>query len=254
MPDIFQITTVMIDGASRKVLKLGVQGGNVDSDGRPISLAGSITATLQKKTTQQTGQTLQAAGLIGQWKYDCHLAKGNPHYFQRETLDFTGNKLKTNIAFYSLPEKWCKQDQNAEYHMVIEADIVLGKVINAGAANEHTQIGIKTTKVEIKQDPSGFSTLQSLFNRSNFYAIAITNLYAKYGPPDLDLNIWKDISNIPEPITHLHIGTQLPDVFKISTININNMDRKVLKMGDDKGRFDINGRAMSLEAKGAVRQ
>jgi hypothetical protein len=61
-PDILQIsilplTDSKIDVASRKVLKLGVKMGNVDSDGRPISLDNSIIAFLQKKTTTPTWQT-----------------------------------------------------------------------------------------------------------------------------------------------------------------------------------------------------
>ena len=43
----------------------------------------------------------------------------------------------------------------------------------------------------------------------------------------------------------------MPDIYQIST---GTGGGKELKMGDYKGSFDINGRAMSLEAKGAVLQ
>jgi hypothetical protein len=96
--DNLQIATVESNGLSQKLLKLGDKGGTVDSDGRPLALATSITATKQNKTTQT--QTAQAAGLIGQWKYDCRVAKGHSNYWQLKTLDFNGDKLKTDITFY----------------------------------------------------------------------------------------------------------------------------------------------------------
>jgi hypothetical protein len=93
----------------------------------------------------------------------------------------------------------------------IYADIVQGKVINKGAANEHTQIGIKTTKVEIKLGPSSFTVIGSDFNEANFYNTRITDIYNGYGQTDWQKDKWKDISSVPNAITALNIGTQVPD-------------------------------------------
>ncbi len=250
--DIFQISEKMVDGTTHKVLKLGAQGGNVDSDSRPLALATSITAIKQQKTTPE--QTLQAAGLIGQWTYPCRVAKGREDHYQHKTLDFEGDKLKTVISFYVAPKgnaKKCDNSSDNRYQVETEADIVLGKVINKGSSTEYTQIGIKTTKVQIKTTET-VST--STFNRQDIDTVPITNLYHGYGQTDWRINDWKDVSDIPNAITELNIGTQVPDIFKISTETTDNGSHKVLKMGYYKGTFDINGRAMSLEAKGAVFQ
>ncbi len=247
--DIFQISTVMVDGTTYKVLRLGAKEGNIDIYGRPLELAGNITATLQKKTTQE--QTLQAAGLIGQWKYSCRKAKENDNMVQSSTLNFMGNKLTTLISFYSSTNTHTGCNQQSEFQVEIEADIVLGKVINKGAVNEHTLIGIKTTKVQIK--PMAVNVLD-LFNTTDIYNSHITDVYFGYGQTDWRIDDWKDLSSIPDAKTNFNIGREVPDIFKISTVRINNMDRKELQMGDYKGNFDINGRAMSLEDKGAVLQ
>jgi hypothetical protein len=134
----------------------------------------------------------------------------------------------------------------------IEADIVVGKVINKGAANEHTEIGIKTTKVQIRAMERQFNRdfgSQSFY--SKYTSKYTVNLYNGYGQTDWKLNDWKDISGVPDAIKKLNIGTQVPDIFKISTVTGGG---KELKMGDYQGTFDINGRAMSLEAKGATLQ
>ncbi len=249
VPDIWQISEKMVDGQSHKVLKIGVQGGNLDSDGRPIVLATSITAIQQNKTTST--QTAQAAGLIGKWTYPCRHAKGHPSNVQRKSLDFEGNKLITAIDFYTSSQPICDSDAKRLYQVKIEADIVLGKVINKGETNEHTQIGIKTTKVEIMLDPLFFMGIVSHFNEANFYNTGITDIYSGYGQTGWQRGKWKDISGVPDAIKKLNIGTQVPDIFKISTVTGGG---KELKMGDYQGTFDINGRAMSLEAKGATLQ
>ncbi len=249
--DIFQIATVENEGATHKVLKLGAQGGNVDSDSRPISLAGSITATLQEKTIQV--QTPQAAGLVGTWKYACRKGKGSPLYLQNSTLNFHGNKLTTVSNFYADTGSKCVS-KKLLYKVETEADIVVGKVLNVGAANEHTQIGIKTTTVKIEPSANHSRFVLVNFNTTSFYQNNLQILHYGYGKTDWKTGDWKDVSNIPDAIENLDIGTQVADIFKISTENINNVDHKVLKMGDYKGSFDINGRAMSLEAKGAVFQ
>ncbi len=249
VPDIFKISTVTVDGQTNKVLKLSVKGGNVDSDGRPLSLANSITATLQKKTTQT--QTPQAAGLIGQWKYACRLAKGHSDYLQQKTLDFNDDKLKTSIIFYQKTHSMCTDNSKLLYQVAIESDIVVGKVINAGAVDEHTQIGIKTTNVKINLNSTPNAQQTILFNAIHFYLNPVTNLYYGYGQKNWPTNDWRDISSVPDAITNLNIGTQVPNIFKISTVT---GGRKELKMGDYQGSFDINGRAISLEAKGAASQ
>ncbi len=254
IPDIFQISKKMVDGTTHKVLKLGAQGGNADSDNRPISLAGSITAIKQQKTTPT--QTAQAAVLIGKWTYPCRIAKGHSYYPQRKSLDFEGNKLITVIDFYgiSITTQLCADHATLLYKVKIEDNIVQGKVINKGAANEHTQIGIKTTKVEIKLEPGYIFTSNSKFNKDNFYNTRITDIYNGYGLTDWQQDKWKDISSAPNAIENLNIGTQVPDIFNISTVTTDKGSHKVLKMGDYQGNFDINGRAMSLEPEGAVFQ
>ncbi len=258
-PDILQISKKMVDGTTHKVLKFGIKGGNVDSDGRPLALDNSIIAIKQQKTT--TAQTAQAAGLTGQWKYNCRLSKGD-NLVQSSTLDFMGNKLTTLISFYYSRDTntGCNETETPLYQVKIEADIVVGKVINKGEANEHTQIGIKATKVEIKPSntkvtsANGEIEYSAKINTKNSADDNIKNLYHGYGQTGWKSNAWKNISLVPNAITALNIGTQAPDIFNISTVTTDNGSHKVLKMGYYKGSFDINGRAMSLEAKGAVFQ
>ncbi len=250
IPDIFQISKKMVDGTTHKVLKLGAQGDNVDSDGRPLALAGSITVIKQQKTTPT--QTAQAARLIGQWKYSCRYSKGRDTLVQSSTLTFTDNKLKALITFYGSLDTNSGCNQHPVFQVEIEADIVVGKVINKGAATEHTQIGIKTTKVKMQITTGIYAdNYAASFNRSHLHNASVKNLYNGYGQRDWKVDDWKNISTIPDAIETLDIGTQVPDIFKISTATDGS---KELKMGDYQGSFDINGRAMSLEAKGAVLQ
>ncbi len=249
--DIFQISEKMVDGTTHKVLKLGAQGGNVDSYGRPLALATSITAFMPKKTIET--QTAQATGLIGKWKYNCRYSKGSLAAGQISTLDFMGNKLTTVISFYyNTSNAPLNCSRYPIYQVKIEADIVVGKVINKGAANEHTQIGIKTTNIKIK--PQHAYYMRVTFNNEDLYVAAIKDIYGGYGQKDWRVDAWKDVSDIPNAIENLNIGTQVPDIFNISTVTTDKGSHKVLKIGDYKGNFDINGRAMSLEAKGAVFQ
>ncbi len=250
VPDILQIFTVMIDGRSHKVLKLGAQGGYVDSDDRPLSLANNITAFKQNKTIQ--AQTLLAAGLIGQWKYGCRLAKGSPDIYQASILDFTDSKLKTSTTFYAATDNVNLRCHNMiVYQVQSEAEIAVGKVINKGAANEHTEIGIKTTNIKVNvMDDDYLHT----FNRFNFYNQPIESLYYGYDQIDWLLNKWEDISDRRDAIINLDIGAQVPDIFKISTVRTDGASHTELKMGDYNGVFDINGRAMSFEPQGAVFQ
>jgi hypothetical protein len=246
--DILQISEEMVDGTTHKVLKLGSRGGNTDSDVRPLSLATSITATKQNKTTQKE-QTAQAAGLTGHWTYPCRITKGHPYFSQLETLDFEGDKLKTAITFYlerCLP-------YHKLYNVAMEADIVVGK-----SNDNFTQIGITTTKVETRTNGQYASNFAAYFNKANFYNTPVADydtpvaeLYFGYGQTDWQKDKWKDLSTVPEAIEDLNIGTQVPDIFKISTATDGS---KELKMGGYKGLFDINGRAMSLEDKAAVLQ
>ncbi len=240
--DIFQIAEAQIDGTTHKVLKLGDHGGNVDSDARPIALVGSITATLQKKTTSV--QTAQAAGLIRQWNYPCRKPNEYSNSWQRKVVVFTGNQRITLIEFFPQADSNCASG-NLKFFVRLAADIVLGKVINKGAANEHTQIGIKTTKVGIWLSYSHYPNDDGDSHGAKFYSTPLANLYDGYGQVDLpNNNVWKDIISIPGAMENFNLGTQTPDIFKISTVTGGG---KVLKMGDYKGSFDINGRAMSLE-------
>ncbi len=249
VPDIWQISEKMVDGQSHKVLKMGNQVGNLDSDGRPLALATSSTATQPNKTT--SAYTAQAAGLIGRWTYPCRISKGHPVYVQRKILDFEGNKLKTFINIYSTVNTKQCIDRNLISQVEREADIVVGKVINKGAANEYTQIGIKTTKVKVKLTGPLASAFAESYNRENLYHTHMKILYNGYGQTGWKANDWKNISGAPDAITALNIGTQVPDIFKISTVTGGG---KELKMGDYQGTFDINGRAMSLEPEAAVLQ
>jgi hypothetical protein len=247
-PEIFQISEDMVDGATRKVLKLGSKAGNVDSDGRPISIANSNTAMRAIKTTQ--AQTAQNAGLTGTWKYSCRKGKGDA-VVQNSTLNFIGTTLIETISFYysTKIDTGCKL--SPRFQVKIEADIVPGKVINAGGANEHTLIGLKITKVEV--NPMNMDYVDFLNNRLGNNLSSIF-LYKTYGQTDWKLNTWKNISNIPDSIERIHIGTEMPDIFKISTVTTGNVTHTVLKRGDYLGSFDIDGRPLSLEPEGAVRQ
>ncbi len=249
--DIFRISISTINGMSSKVLQMSVRSGNVDSDGRPISLLNNVTSTLQQTMTQSSQQAGQSTGLSGSWKYPCTAARGNPFYYQLKTLTFDNNKLKTEINIYDNSSLECAG--SILYQVESDADLVLGDEITFNP--RHFQIGIKTTKVAIKlfQHQNSAFTL-STFNQSNFYNTRIKDPYNGYGQTNWQLNEWKDISDVPAAIAKLHIGTEVPDILQITTTTINNASRQVIKMGNYLGRFDINGRPSSLESEGALLQ
>jgi hypothetical protein len=112
-----------------------------------------------------------------EWTYPCQLSKEHPKWWQWKILDFEGNKLTTIISQFADRHYDCRNNTiHRLYQVKIEADIVLGKVINKGAANEHTQIGIKTTKIQIKLDSQYFGTVIQYFNEANFYNTSIGKL------------------------------------------------------------------------------
>jgi hypothetical protein len=91
-------------------------------------------------------------------------------------LDFNGDKLKTDITFYLNTPSKCANNSRILYQVAIEADIVVGKVINAGAVDERTQIGIKTTNVKIKLNSTSNARLGNVFNAISFYINPVTDL------------------------------------------------------------------------------
>ncbi len=264
-PDIIQISERIVDGTTHKVLKLGVKGGNVDSDGRPISLTKNMTATLQTPTLPSE-KTLQDVGLAGIWKYPCRIAKGNAKLYQISTVNFTNNQLTTSINFYVLRENMtthniivseqCSSDRKILYQVKLEANIVLGKKINKGQIPEHFLISIKTTKVQIKVSPTYRwpERIQKNFDENNFYNTKITNLYHGYGQTNWEIDKWKNISSLPNAIKNFNIGRAMPDILQLSTVTVDGLTRQELKMGYYKGSYDEYGRPTSLEPKAAIRQ
>jgi hypothetical protein len=246
--DIYQISSVTVDGTtdSERVLKLGSQGGNVDSDGRPILIAAKIIAYRQQTTT---ANTTQDAGLTGTWKYPCRKGKGETFYAQLKSLVFDGNKLKTFIDFYgyhtSAAEE-CRRDP--AYQVEIESDIVPGNKVVIAQNNTYFKIGIKTTSVKVRV--TGDSSVLRSFNTTDPVGSPL-NFYEGRGQTDWRKNVWKNISQFPNAIEELNIGTERPDIFKITT---GTGGGKELKMGDYYGIFDVYGRPMSLEPESAVRQ
>jgi hypothetical protein len=249
MPDIYQISTVTIDGStdSERVLKLGSQGGNVDSDGRPISLIAAKIIAYRQQTN--TANTTQDASLTGAWKYPCRKRKGDAFYAQQKWLVFDGNKLKTFIDFYATTysdSTECTRD--SAYQVEIESDIVPGNKVVTAQGNTYFKIGIKTTSVKIMVN--GNATVLNVFNSDNTLTSPL-NLYRGYWQRNWKANTWKNISQFPNAIEELNIGTEVPDIYQIST---GTGGGKELKMGDYYGIFDVYGRPMSLEPESAVRQ
>jgi hypothetical protein len=238
--DIFQITTVQNNGSPRKILKLGLKGGNVDGSGRPISLADSITATL-KQTTQQFGNSIPT----GTWVYSCQLSKGHDNYRELKTLTVrSNNTLLTEIRFY--PKSSTNCTATIAFEARINAELKYGKAITG---THFKEIGIKTTKVEMRvrtQAEINEFTGQNIDNTPSTY------IYYGYGATNWTYDSWKDVSDMTYAITNFNIGTEIPDIYKIYTERINNVNRSVLQMGDYKGLFDIYGRPMAVEAQGAL--
>ena len=246
--DIYQISTVTVDGTtdSERVLKLGSQGGNVDSDGRPILIATNIIAYRQQTTT---ANTTQDAGLTGTWKYPCRKGKGDTFYRQQKWLVFDGNKLKTFINFYgyhTTAAQECRGDR--AYQVEIESDIVPGNKIVTAQNHTYFKIGIKTTSVKIRV--TGDSFVLRSFNTTDPVGSPL-NFYEGGGQTDWSKNAWKNISQFPNAIEGLNIGTERPDIFKITTVTDGG---KELKMGDYYRIFDVYGRPLLLEPESAVLQ
>jgi hypothetical protein len=246
--DIYQISSVTVDGTtdSERVLKLGSQGGNVDSDGRPILIAAKIIAYRQQTTT---ANTTQDAGLTGTWKYPCRKGKGDTFYRQQKWLVFDGNKLKTFINFYgyhTTAAQECRGDR--AYQVEIESDIVPGNKVVIAQNNTYFKIGIKTTSVKVRV--TGDSIVLRSFNTHDPVGSPL-NFYKGDGQTDWKANTWKNISQFPNAIEELNIGTERPDIFKITTVTGGG---KELKMGDYYRIFDVYGRPMLLEPESAVRQ
>jgi hypothetical protein len=228
--DIFQISKKQIDGVSHKVLITGDRKAN-HADGRPLTLNNSYFAVL-------------LSPLEGTWVGPCHNFRRNNNFKVRKIFQFQDSKLKIVSFFYlkNTPAAATCSVNDEKFQSVIQADIVLGKTINPGQATSHSEINITTTNVTINP------MLFTIFNDPSYTSFQ----YYGYGLKNWESNVWKDISSIPDAIKNFKIGISVPDIFKISTATIHGSTRKVLKMGDYKGSFDKNGRAMSLEPEGAV--
>ena len=266
--EIFKITTQVNNGSTSKILTMGDQGGNLDIIGRPISLANSITATLQQKTTAATANTI--ANYSG-GMYDCLIRKGDNSRKQQISVTVNNNKLTQDIKFY--PASIAGNVRTCSGTLLFEAkiisDLTVGKNITPSSTKTTNgflgtttkdedkggyQLGIKTTKVEIKVTNN--AVLTKFNNGTDIYSNPVTTIYYGYGQTNWKLNEWKDISSIPDAITNFNIGTERPDIYKykldtVRIVGIKTSSATFLHLGDYFGTFDINGRPMSFDSSSA---
>ena len=262
--EIFKITTQVNNGSTSKILTMGDQGGNLDIIGRPISLANSSTATLQQKTTAVAANTIaNYSGVM----YDCLIRKGDNSHKQQISVTVNNNKLTQDIKFYAAAtagnERTCSGTLMFEAKII--SDLTVGK--NIAPSSTYTingflgdttkyeeggyQLGIKTTKVEIKVTNN--AALSAFNNGTDIYSNPVTTIYYGYGQTNWKLNDWKDISSIPDAITNFNIGTERPDIYKftLETVHFSGARASattILQLGDYFGTFDINGRPMSFDS------
>ena len=266
--EIFKITTQVNNGSTSKILTMGDQGGNLDIIGRPISLANSITATLQQKTTAATANTI--ANYSG-GMYDCLIRKGDNSRKQQISVTVNNNKLTQDIKFYAAATAGDGSTCSGTllFEAKIISDLTVGMNITPSSVYRPTsyirwrvytdkggyQLGIKTTKVEIKVTNN--AVLTKFNNGTDIYSNPVTTIYYGYGQTNWKLNDWKDISSIPDAIKNFNIGTEMPNIYKFKVEDRffrGFLTKRItsLHLGDYFGTFDINDRPNSFDTHAAA--
>ena len=198
-------------------------------------------------------KTQEEAQLIGQWRGSCvrkRLKNDNIDHQVIETFTFEDNKLIHYIQFFlntvdGQPGVCRPEDELWDVEYL--TNNTLGQTVTPWTSTEHTKIDMTLTKVRIKVKTS---IITRLFNTSS---VGIGR-YKGYGQTNWVRNEWKDLTDIPDARTSFKIGTILPDIFQVSSKEINGNTQKILTWGDMGGNLDRDQRPLTLENNSAVRQ
>jgi len=213
-----------------------------------------LLTACEKRAQEKTPPTVPPPGeLIGTWRTAC--TKNNRvNALFIETFTFTGNKMTDKIeAFSKLDDAKLNPTCNSSLRLweaEITTNVTLGPTITPGTSTEHTKIDVTTTKLRFK--PKIDSVVDFLNTSSD--QVDNDKGYTGYGQTDWVLNEWKDITDIPAARTNYRIGTMTPDIFQVSSKQINGQTQKILTWGDKRGNVDRDKRPVTLETRYAVRQ
>ncbi len=190
-------------------------------------------------SAHELNPTPQQAGLIGTWAIKCAKSKDVPGYHYNKGLRFVDNTLYTDFFYYKDHNSAVNKCTLATlgFASEFETSIALGKTTSPGSKDEHTDINITTTNVQIVPMDKAYV---AMFNDPSWHA----GVYSGFGKTDWAKGDLKDVSKLPQAIKDFHIGSSVPDIFQISKIT---NDLRILKMGDKQGSLDPDGRPLMLD-------
>ncbi len=186
--------------------------------------------------------TPRDAGLIGTWETGCvNKSTFMKKYYYQTTFKFYDNKLNTKITYHRIGvtgSEACLPASTA-FTAKFETSIVLGTTTDPKTKDEHTDINITTTKVQLV--PMNKLYVKK-FNDPKWKA----GVYSGLERTDWALDKWKDVTELPQAVIAFNIEKSMPDIFQVSK-NPKTMNR-TLKMGDMQGFLDKTGRPKTLDS------
>ena len=196
------------------------------------------------------------AGLIGTWRAPCirkQLVDSQLPQPQIETFTFTGNKIIDNIQFFYVTFNGqpgnCRPEHKL-WELEYTTSITIGPTVAPGTSTEYTKINITRTKVRIK---SQRALITDKLN-SSLRPLGTDKRFKGYGQTNWVLDEWKELTTIPDAHENFNLDTTSPDIFQISSRQINGKTQKILRWGDKLGNLDRDKRPLALENNPAVRQ
>lgn len=188
--------------------------------------------------------------LQGNWKAECSGAPNiaQRHYTRAYSID--RNQIKTKLTYFD-DALTVDGDRCNPKGQVLGVNFVsnftLGKVIDPGADDEHTNIDITHTKVTMT--PLNKATAKIL-NANDGLLFAPYGVYQGFGITTWALNVPHDVSTNASAMKVFKIQNITPDIFHI---DVNNPKKvKEFRVGDKFGDIDPDGRPITIGGNAAV--
>ena len=212
---------------------------------------------INNATTQSSApqQQVDDKGLTGQWIASCLPSKELPgyHYISVNNFStddaFVYDSIETYFYRDATGGSTC-EDKSKGFSSILDTTVFFNfdEASNKGSNDEHTNIDfvLDNVALEVFDDYH-----KDLFNNGG--GLGNNNKYSGYGIKDWIIGEKKYLNDIPAAYENFKIGTNIPDIFNISTRNITSVMKKIIQFGDPTNE-DADNRPISLSKNYAVKQ
>lgn len=207
----------------------------------------NLYSTIKMPNPLGPAPTPAKAGILGYWSTECLATTGDKGYplgyhYIKTYYFLSKNKLEVNLKLYQDDTKGgdtCSTSRYGDLLLTLSSTYSLGMVINKGSNNEHTNLNINTKQAML------LPSIQSIVDTFNS-GRSIGMIYSGYGMTNWAKDWSVNVTGKANANKIFDIGIIVPDIFQVSTMEVNGQTIKVLKTGDMQGNLDQDGRPIKL--------